>query len=488
MNPLLPKWGEIKARDVVRAITGEQVGGNPETVFAGLSTDSRAISGGELFWALKGEKYDGHDFATEALRRGASGVLAHREFALALAQATASVVIGVKDSLKSLGDLAKWWRQQHAVQVAAITGSAGKTTTKEMAACILETRARTLKNTGNFNNLIGLPLTLLQLEESHGLAVLEMGMNRPGEIARLTDIADPNLGLITKIGKAHLEGVGDIMGVARAKVEMLESMSPDGQMILNGDDPILMMVAAPFRKRAIRYGLGSENNLRAEKIENHGRDGTSFDLLYQGKTTHMRINVPGTHQVLNALAAAAIAICLGQPPEQITWALGRFKGVDGRFQFFSLPGGVNLVDDTYNANPSSLRAALESILGLAGDPVKVIVGLGDMLELGDEAEPAHREAGYMVAELGFRFLMAMGDHAGLMIEGAVEAGFPRERALVVGSHEEMVERIKGMMRRGDYILLKGSRRMRLEQVSNALRNQHAEEVSHDRIEKDTSGR
>ncbi|MDP6179478.1 MAG: UDP-N-acetylmuramoyl-tripeptide--D-alanyl-D-alanine ligase, partial [Desulfatiglandales bacterium] len=251
------KWGEITAGEIISPIKGELKSGTPGSVFTGLSTDSREINPGQLFWALKGEKYDGHDFVEQAIDKGATGIVIKKGYLLKIPPGRSLVLMKVTDTLKALGDLAGWWRHQHGIPVAAITGSVGKTTTKEMTASILGLGALTLKNKGNFNNLIGLPHTLLALEEVHGRAVLEMGMNRPGEIARLTEIADPDIGLITNVARVHLEGLGNIEGVARAKVEMLDKISKDGQVVLNGDDELLMRVASPFQKKTITYGLGS---------------------------------------------------------------------------------------------------------------------------------------------------------------------------------------------------------------------------------------
>ena len=268
------KWGEITAGAITAPIQGELISGPPEAVLGGLSTDSRKIIPGQLFWALKGERYDGHDFVEQAIDKGAAGIVMAKGYRPEIPAGRNPVVIAVTDTLKAIGDLGNWWRRQHSIPVAAITGSVGKTTTKEMAASILGLHAKTLKNEGNLNNLIGLPLTLLLLEEAHRRAVLEMGMNRPGEVARLTEIADPDIGLITNVAKAHLEGLGNIEAVARAKVEMLEKMSKEAQTILNGDDGLLMKVASPIQRRVITYGLGPRHPIRADKIRSLGKEGT----------------------------------------------------------------------------------------------------------------------------------------------------------------------------------------------------------------------
>jgi UDP-N-acetylmuramoyl-tripeptide--D-alanyl-D-alanine ligase len=474
-------WGKIAAKEIVIPMDGVWVSGKHQTILRGLSTDSRSIGAGELFWALKGEQYDGHDFAGKAIKRGAAGIVVQKDYWKSEGRKDKSltsefpdpVIITVTNTLQALGDLARWWRQQHDVQLVAITGSAGKTTTKEMAASILELGQKTLKNQGNYNNLIGLPLTIVQLNERYRRVVLEMGMNHPGEIARLTKIADPDVGVITNVGMVHLEGLGDLEGVARAKVELVENLSSKGKVILNGDDELLVKTASIFRKDALLFGLGEKNHVRAHRIRNLGKEGISFDLQYQGDSWPVRTRVPGVQNVLNGLAAAAVCLCLNEPPENIVEGLARFAGVKGRFMVMPLAGGVTLVDDTYNANPLSLKAALESVGALIGEGSRIIVGLGEMMELGDATVSAHRKAGQMVAGLGASHFFAIGDHTHEMIQGAVGAGMPFDRAEAVRTHEGMAKRIREEMREGDIVFLKGSRKMTLEKVVKELKGRES---------------
>ncbi|MBW1764515.1 MAG: UDP-N-acetylmuramoyl-tripeptide--D-alanyl-D-alanine ligase [Deltaproteobacteria bacterium] len=466
------KWGDIGIGDVIFPIQGKLISGDPETLIFGISTDSRDISPGEIFLALGGKNYDGHNFIDLALEKGASGVIIEQGFPLKGLEETGHAVIAVADTLKALGDLAHWWRHQHDVQVAAITGSVGKTTTKEMTACILELGTRTLKTRGNLNNLIGLPLTILGMKQEDSRAVLEMGMNLSGEISRLTEIADPDIGLITNVAKAHLEGLSNIMGVALAKAELLERISPEGRVLLNGDDELLMKVAAGFKQNILTYGIGQENDFRAENVQNMGPEGISFELHYQGNCILIRLNVPGPQNVYNGLAAAAIAICMGSTPDQIAQGLGRFNGVKGRFMLIDLPAGVTLLDDTYNSNPSSLRAAIDSVKEMTAQGRDIIIGLGDMLELGDEAVSAHLKAGSWVTELGTPYLLTIGNHAPEIIAGAIDKGLPRERAVIVKNKKEMAEMIQDVMKEGDLILLKGSHLIGLNEVSSLLQGKN----------------
>lgn len=462
-------WGKITAKEILGPISGTMISGQQETIFSGFSTDSRSIGPGDLFLALKGEQFDGHDFAQKAIDRGAVGIVVQKNHPLKLSHPNDPAIITVDDSLKALGDLAGWWRHQHRVRVVAITGSSGKTTTKEIIAGILAMGGRTLASQGNYNNLIGLPLTLLRLEKVHQNAVLEMGMNQRGEIARLTEIADPDVGAITNVGRAHLEGLGDLNGVARAKVEMVEKISSKGQVVLNGDDKLLMETAAHYRKNVLTFGLNKTNDIRCAEIRNLGRKGSAFRLIYWGGSLDVKLNVPGFQNIFNALAAAAVGLCLDEPPKHIVEGLHNFAGVKGRFTLLHLPEDITLVDDTYNANPSSLKAALESVQAMVHAGGRIIVGLGEMMELGDETIIAHREAGRMVAELGARHLLAMGEHAHEMLKGAIESGMSKEKTKAVKSHHEMVEIIVGEMRKGDIIFLKGSREMDLGKVVDGIR-------------------
>jgi UDP-N-acetylmuramoyl-tripeptide--D-alanyl-D-alanine ligase len=462
------QWGQVTAGEITTPIRGKLIAGDPTTAFEGLSTDSRQMRPGFLFVAIQGEHFDGHQFVDRAVAEGAAGIVIRKGVQPSFSQPNSPAVITVDDTLTALGDLAGWWRRQYRAQIAAITGSVGKTTTKEMAAAILARSTKTLKNEGNFNNLIGLPLTLFFLEDDHRRAVLEMGMNRPGEIGRLTEIADPDVGLITNVARAHLEGLADLDGVAKAKVELVDQISPQATVLLNGDDDVLIKAASRFQKRVVTFGLGPRNEIRAHRVRGMGRDGVSLEIEYRGESTTVRLRVPGLQHVKNAVAAAAIALSLDIPWDQIAEGLERYAGVKGRFMLEALPCGATVIDDTYNSNPTSLRAALDSVKALKGETGRVIVGLGEMLELGAETVPAHREAGSMVAEIGANVFLALGEHAGEMLEGAVEAGLPADRVTIVTSHEEMTHRIREEMRSGDLILLKGSRRIGLERVIEGL--------------------
>jgi len=463
------KWGEITGKEISSAINGRQISGSPDEFVKGLSTDSRKMTPGHIFLALKGQRYDGHNFLTNAINAGAMGVIVESDATLPKKILDNNlVVINVSSTLKALGDLASWWRRQWGGKVIAITGSNGKSTTKEMAASILSRKANTMKSPGNFNNLIGLPLTILMLQEHHKLAVLEMGMNMTGEIARLTQIADPDIGLITNVESAHLEGLGNLNGVMRAKGELLRMMSKASTAILNGDDKVYKQLAPTFQGKVITFGLGKRNKVRAEGIKKVGDRAQAFNIYINGKRIPVRINYPGLHNVLNALSGAAIAFCLSISNELIAQGLGSFSPLKGRFHFIDLKSGIRIIDDTYNANLSSLRAALQTIKGLIGKKHGLVIGLGEMMELGKESPKYHFDAGRLVADMGARYLVVMGEHGRNVIEGACQGGMDREQTYIATTHAEMSDSIKAHVRKGDVIFMKGSRKLALDKVVESV--------------------
>jgi len=463
------KWGEITGKEISSAINGRQISGSPDEFVKGLSTDSRKMTPGHIFLALKGQRYDGHNFLTNAINAGAMGVIVESDATLPKKILDNNlVVINVSSTLKALGDLASWWRRQWGGKVIAITGSNGKSTTKEMAASILSRKANTMKSPGNFNNLIGLPLTILMLQEHHKLAVLEMGMNMTGEIARLTQIADPDIGLITNVESAHLEGLGNLNGVMRAKGELLRMMSKASTAILNGDDKVYKQLAPTFQGKVITFGLGKRNKVRAEGIKKVGDRAQAFNIYINGKRIPVRINYPGLHNVLNALSGAAIAFCLSISNELIAQGLGSFRPLKGRFHFIDLKSGIRIIDDTYNANLSSLRAALQTIKGLIGKKQGLVIGLGEMMELGKESPKYHFDAGRLVADMGARYLVVMGEHGRNVIEGACQGGMDREQTYIATTHAEMSDSIKAHVRKGDVIFMKGSRKLALDKVVESV--------------------
>lgn len=461
----------LNLREILEATGGTLLRGDLEMRPLGISTDTRSLIPGQMFVALRGERLDGHDFAACALAKGACGVLVQKGRGRDLAQSPArpgAALVEVNDTLFALGEIAGKWRRLHGASVVGITGSNGKTTTKEMLASILERSRSVLKNKGNLNNRIGLPLTLLGLRHHHRVVVLEMGMNEPGEIARLCRIAVPQVGLITQVAAAHLEGLGSIEGVAREKGELFKALGTQGKAVVNLDDPWVVRLARDCEAHKVSFGFSQGATARALDVEPFEAQGARFRLELPGESVWVHMKVQGMPMVRGALAAAAAAWVLGASLEEIKEALEDFRPVVGRLHVMNLPGGKVLIDDTYNANPASMAAALELLA--RGGPGRTIAVLGEMRELGTAAAPAHRELGETAARLGVKLLVAVGRWASWVAEGALEAaGNGAMEVRQAGSSEEAAELLRNLVRAGDRILVKGSRAAAMERIVEALK-------------------
>jgi len=460
----------LSVEEVIQATGGRLLQGERNTCFEGISTDSRTVQSGDLFVALKGDRFDGHSFAIEVLTKEANGIVVEEEKAgdFRWNGFRSKAVIVVKDTLQALGDLARQNRRKHPVPVIAVTGSNGKTTTKEMISACLEATLPVLKTQGNLNNLIGLPLTLLRLTGNERAVVLEMGMSVPGEIRRLTEIAEPDVGLITNIQQAHLEGMGSLDRLKEEKGELFRKMRPDGTILVNRDDPRVVDQAQDFPGGKITFGMNGDADIMARNVRLLGLKGTSFTLVLGGEETEITLPLLGKHFVPHALSAIAAAKLLGIDLKKIREALERFHPYSMRMEVLPLDGGEILINDAYNANPSSMEAALETLAEVKGRGRAVAV-LGDMLELGEFEEEAHKRLGEKIGELSIDFLLCLGEEASLVVESAVRKGLRPERAKVVGSHSEAVSHLNRIVQKGDWILVKGSRRMAMEKIAAALR-------------------
>ncbi len=447
---------------VLDSTNGKLVSGRKQGGFSGVSTDSRSISSGEIFFALKGDNYDGHLYVDEALKKGAAGAVIEEG---ALPRSDGELLIRVPSTLKALGDLASAWRKSFPeLKLAAITGSNGKTTTKEMAWSIVSRRFKTLKNTGNFNNLIGLPLTLFRLDESYSAAVVELGMNDFGEIKRLAEIALPDTGAITNIGRAHLEKLGGIEGVARAKGELVEGFSGERVLVVNSDDPRIIEIAGKTECRKITYGIkAGEADVTACGISQDGFSGINFRMTVMGEAFPVRINCIGMHNVMNALCASGIALSFGCGKAEIAEGLGGFTLPHMRLEVMESPAGFRVINDSYNANPDSMRSAVNELMGLKGKG-RAIAVVGDMLELGEMSESEHFGLGQYLSESGVDCVIACGSFGRTVLEGA--GG--RANCLYAGSHEEAARAVKQIAGPGDLVLVKGSRGMRMEEITKRL--------------------
>lgn len=429
-----------------------------------VSTDSRDLAAGALFVALSGDHFEGHAFVKQARAAGAAALLVSRDV-----EHGGLPTILVPDTLEALGELARAHRQRFRGPVIAITGSNGKTTTREMCVAILEESGqRVRRSPKNFNNAVGVPLTLLGLGEDDTAAVVELGMNHPGEIDRLARIASPDVGAITQIASAHLGPLGSIEAIAAAKGELLERIRPDGSAVLNADDPRVLGLAERFSGRRALFGLSPEAQVRAEGIEVCAR-GVKFDLQTPDGAARIAISGLGRHLVSNALCAIAAAratdLCAELLLEASREGLARFRPVAGRLELREGAGGVLWIDDSYNANPASVEAALRALSEAAGPGRRVAV-LGDMLELGPDEAELHARAGAAAARAGVELLVCVGERSRHTGRAARAAGITE--TVCVDGAEAAVGELSARLVRGDVVLVKGSRAMRLEGVVEAL--------------------
>lgn len=459
------------AAEIAIATRGRLVQGRGEDAFVGVSTDSRTCQAGELFVPLRGERHDGHAYLPKAVGRGVRGVVAEDRFLGRNGTRTPLppevTAVAVADTLTALGDLALAWRRRFRIPVISLTGSCGKTTAKEMTALVLSRFFRVLKNDLNLNNLIGLPQTLLQLDAGFEAAVVEMGMNRFGEISRLTAISRPTVGVLLNVHPAHTEGVGCVEGVACAKGELISGLSPDAALVYNADDPRVACRAASFPGRRLGFGFGPSADIRAVSRHSKGLAGQVVQVACAGQTWPLTLAVPGEHQVLNALAAVAVALCLGLPIAEACAALADFEAVIRRSQLQILPSGVYLLNDCYNANPGSMATALCTLVELKGAG-RAAAALGDMLELGANSGAAHRELGRRAAEAGLDLLVIFGNHRHDVAAGAEDAGLSGARIQPAATREDAARILNNFLRPGDWLLVKGSRSMKMENIIELL--------------------
>jgi UDP-N-acetylmuramoyl-tripeptide--D-alanyl-D-alanine ligase len=433
----------------------------------GVSIDSRTLESGEAFVAIRGHRQDGHAFVGEAIRRGAGAVVVtHLPAGLDLPPEVGVVV--VDNTTHALQRLGAFHRRRFTIPVVAITGSNGKTTTKELAALALGRRFSVLKATGSFNNQWGLPLTLLDLAPAHQAAVIELGMNAFGEIAALAQLAQPTIGVVTTIGPAHLEFLGSLEGVQKAKGELVQAIPPEGLVVLNADDPLVAALAGDARGRVVTYGRAADANVRVDDVTTSPA-GVGFRVSAAGAIVEVRLTLQGAHNAWNAAAALAVALELGVPLAEAAAALGDASPIKGRLVWRGA-GGVRILDDTYNANPASLRVALDvlrdarTVLPPGGGRAWVV--LGDMLELGAASDAAHREAGARIAALPAAGLVTVGPAARLAAAAARLGGCPD--VSTCETPEEAARQVAERMAPGDRVLIKGSRGMQLERAVATL--------------------
>jgi UDP-N-acetylmuramoyl-tripeptide--D-alanyl-D-alanine ligase len=431
----------------------------------GYSIDSRTVQPGELFFAVKGEHMDGHDFVNQALEKGAAAAVVRKDqFARYTAKAG---LITVDDTLVALQTLASAVRRLWGKPLIGVTGSTGKTTTKEAIAHVLSTSFRVLKSEGNFNNHFGLPLMLLKIEPEHDLAVIEMGMSHAGEIAALAKIAQPEIGVVTNVAPVHLEFFDSVAGIARAKYELIEALPAAGTAILNGDDEYVSQFGRNFRGKVVLYGLRTSADVRAENIERQGSEGSTFDVVVDSCREKAVLHLVGTHNIYNALAAVAVGLERGLSPSEAVAVLVSLAPADKRGQVVKL-GNITIINDCYNCNPKALEAMVDA---LAGMPAKRrIVVVGAMLELGPAGDDLHRQAGQQIAGKKIDLLIGVRGQARHMVEAAREAGMQAE---FVATPEEAGEWLARETRDGDVVLLKASRGVKLERALEKWQSQQS---------------
>ncbi len=460
-----------KIEDIVNATGGESLCGDKRLAFSGVSIDSRHIGEREVFVAIKGDRHDGHDFLPEVVKSGAGAVVGREDRIRPVADIidrAGLAAVAVPDTRVALGDMARYQRRQVTLPIVAITGTNGKTTTKEMATRICEQRFQVLSTAGNYNNAVGLSLTLLRLTRAHQVGILEMGMNAPGEIGYLATICEPDIGVIVNIGSGHLAGVGSLEGVAKAKGELVKALGESGTAIMNADDERVQGLAEKAAGPVVRFGVLPEADVRATRVQTTGA-GLLFDLQLPGAGECRDVKLPafGRYMVTNALAAAAIGDLLGVSGREIKKGLESFSPAPGRMNIMKTAGGFYLIDDTYNANPGSMEAAISGLCAVKGDSRGIVV-LGDMFELGEYAEKMHEEVGALAASADLAIICAVGDFAAAIEKGALDAGLPAEN-VVAGTKAEVLEKLSEIVRPGDWVLIKGSRGMNMETVVAAMK-------------------
>jgi len=466
--------------DALEALTTVRIA-NASAIITEAAIDSRQAIPGSLFVAIPGERVDGHDFVEDAIKRGASFALIQKDIPASFRtldlrgrfsetpslDLTPPILLRVDNTISALQQIARFWRRKLDLRVVGITGSVGKSTTKETVAEVLGTRYRTLKSPGNLNNEIGLPLTLLRLGSGYERAVLEMGFYVPGEIQFLCDIAMPHIGVVTNVGTVHAERAGSQEAIARGKAELVQALPENGAAVLNFDDPWVRKMEEKSRARVFFYGLSPESDLWADHIEGLGLDGIRFRLHYQRETLHVRIPMIGRHSVHTALRAASVGLVDGLTWQEIITGLQQGH-TQLRLVAVRSKSGALILDDTYNASPESMLAALNLLGEMDGRRIAV---LGDMLELGPYEKQGHEMVGLRTAQVA-RNLITLGTRAHMIADAARRAGMKSAHILEFEDSEPIVEWLNKNLTTNDAVLIKGSRGLHMDSITSALEATH----------------
>ena len=464
----------MSATDVAHAAGGRVARGDAGVAIGRVSIDSRTVEPGDLFVAINGERFDGHCFVTDALRRGALGAMVHQAPAgVEEGAGRALLLIEVEDTTRALQALARHIRRRSGASVVAITGSAGKTTTKEVSAEFLSARFTVFRNKGNLNNHIGLPLSLLELRARPEVAVVELGMNHPGEIRTLVRVAEPDVRVWTNVGDAHLGFFASADAIADAKAEIVEAAREGDVLVANANDPRVMERIGAFPGRLLTFGIDVPADVRATAVENRGLDGVEAEVTTPGGAGRLKTRLLGTGNLANVLAALAVGTHFGVSLDRMLDAALRLRPSAHRGELMRLPGGVTLIDDSYNSSPAALKRSLETIAGATGSARKVAI-LGEMLELGAHAERLHGECGRAAAAAGVDLLVTVGGGpAGTFAREAVAGGIPAGAVTHVASKEQAAEAALRLVRPGDLVLVKGSRGIGTDLVVERLKQEFA---------------
>lgn len=464
---------EVKLSELKRVVNGETAESShaEDIVLQGISIDSRKVAPNNVFVAIPGERFDGHSFIGDAVSKGVKTVVIDREKKDIVTPEVygKSAVIMVSDTKKALRELALWYRNKFKLSVVGITGTNGKTTTKDMIARVLSSKFRVLKSPESYNNLVGVPLTLFQLNPEYEVLVLEMGMSSPGEISILTRISQPQIGVITNIGPAHLESMQSMQRIAKAKFELPDNMPFPRTLILNADDRILAkrITQAEPEEKMVSFGVKKKADFVADRIEANGNGYISFRV---NKNTLVKLSLLGWHNVYNALAAFAVGSLLGMEESIIKKRLESFSPSRLRMELVTI-NNVRIINDSYNANPVSMEKALETLKNMKTFGRKIAV-LGDMLELGDKGMDFHLELGRKVAKSEVNLLITMGSLAKFIGEGAIEAGLNASDVLSFENNQEVSLYLLDNLKEGDLVLVKGSRKMKTEEIVFNLKSQY----------------
>ena len=466
-NEHYPVW---TLSDILNATGGELLCGDPTQAFEAIGIDSRDISPQDVFVAIAGDIHDGHDFVNDVVQQGVSGLIVSREkspnLPLADWQTRHIACVAVADTTRALGDLAAYHRLRTDVPLTAITGSNGKTTTRQMTAQVVAQKYNTLATIGNYNNQIGVPLTLLRLTDEYEQAVVELGTNSPGEIERLARICAPDIGVVTNVGPAHLEGLGSLDGVMREKEQLIVHLKAGGKAVLNADDHRVYQMANRTQREKLLFGLCEEAAIRATAVTER-TGGISFRLHLPDEHLPVALSVAGHFMVLNALAAAAVGYLLKLSAEEIKAGLESFEPVWGRMDIFQTANGIHIIDDTYNANPESMKAAIETLKSLRCNNRSLFVA-GDMLELGEQSEALHKQVGAWAAAAKIDRLLVTGNFAHAMVAGAINAKM-KPADIFTGTRHEIIDALKQSLKPGDWVLIKGSRGAKMDAVVKDLK-------------------